>query len=46
MYMHLCVCACRGQKRVPGSLDLELEVAVSHLMWMLGIELCKNSQHS
>lgn len=31
--------AYRGQKRVSDPLELELQEVVSHLIWMLGIEL-------
>lgn len=41
--MHMCVqaysCKCNthgGQKKTPDALELELQVAVSHLMWVLG----------
>ena len=44
----VCMCACvhvyigadahRALKRAPDSLELELQVVVSHLMWMLGME--------
>lgn len=33
-----CVCVCCLQKRVLGSLELELQVAVSHTMWVQGTE--------
>ena len=44
----VCMCACvhvyigadthRALKRAPDSLELELQVVVSHLMWVLGME--------
>ena len=39
-----CVCACEysahgAPKRVEDSLELELQVLVSHPMWVVGIEL-------
>lgn len=48
MYVCLCVCvyvqgskgACRGQKRALDPLELELQVTVGCLMWVLGTELC------
>ena len=31
MYISLCVVTCKGQKKVPGSLELELEAVVNAL---------------
>lgn len=38
-YAHLCASACGGQKRTLDLLELELQAVVSHLPWMLGIQL-------
>lgn len=39
VYMHVSDSVVRGQKRVLDSLELVLQVVVSHLMWVLGIKL-------
>lgn len=36
---HMCVGACQGQRKASGPLELELSVAVSHPMWVMGAEL-------
>lgn len=37
-YVFMCVDTCRGQKMAPDSFKLELQVAVSHLLWVVGTE--------
>lgn len=32
----------RGQKKVQNALELEFQVVVSHLIWVLGIKLCSS----
>lgn len=32
----MCVSVCAGQKRASDPLKLEIQVSVSHLMWVLG----------
>lgn len=39
VYMHMCMGAYRGQKRALSVLDLELQVVLSPLTWLLGTEL-------
>lgn len=36
----------RGQKRMLGPLELELQVFVRHPMWVLGTKLCKSNRCS
>lgn len=36
---------CGGQKRPLDPLELELQIAVSHLTWMLGTELRSSQEH-
>ena len=37
--MHMCMGASRGQKKLSDPLNLELQVIIGYLMWVLGIEL-------
>ena len=39
VYVPLSADACGGQKRTSDPLELELQVAVSHLTWVLGTKL-------
>ena len=39
LHAHLCARACGGQRRALGLLELELQATVSHLLWVLGIQL-------
>jgi hypothetical protein len=38
-YVHLCVATSEVQKRSSDPLEIELQVVVSHLTWVLGTEL-------
>lgn len=35
-HVHIHADACRGQKRVPGSREQELQAVMSHQMWLVG----------
>lgn len=37
---HMCVGVWKDQKRTSNSLEQEFQVLVSHLTWVMGIELC------
>ena len=39
MFAHMCAGACRCQKRIWDPLNLESQVTVSHLTWVLGTKL-------
>lgn len=46
IFIYVFACMCRahgGQKRVSNSLNLELQVVVSHLVWVLtAVQIAKN----
>lgn len=51
VYVHICTCGHRGQKRLAlvDFLGLELQVVMSHLVWVLGTKLhslCKSRKSS
>lgn len=39
---HMCASACRDQKRVMDSLEIELQAVVTYPMWVLGTQLCSS----
>ena len=41
---HMSADTCRGQKRASEPLELELQMVVSFLMWVLGTELKSSGQ--
>lgn len=45
--MYLSVDACRVQRRVPDTVELELQAATSFLLWVLGTKprFCKTRKH-
>ena len=44
VWIYICVCKCPKRPEMLGHTELELQLAVSHQMWVLGTELCSSGK--